>query len=102
MTTSKSCAHDKSSARRRSTRRRQAAALLGCPSDSGVEPVGAELSGSVLGVDDSGFFLGLKNPVNVSVSCVSRFFLGAVVLVDGFGVDILPSSVTFPSVGPVF
>ena len=58
--------------------------------------------GSVLGVDDSGFFLGLKNPVNVSASCVSRFFLGAVVLVDVFGVNLLPSSVTFPSVGPVF
>jgi hypothetical protein len=51
-------------------------------------------------VDDSGF-LGLKNPVNVSVSCVSRFFLGAVVLVDGFGVNMLPSSVTFPFVIPV-
>ena len=28
--------------------------------------------------------------------------MGAVVLVDGFGVNMLPSSVTFPSVGPVF
>ena len=59
--------------------------------------------GSELGVVDAGFFLGLRNPLNVSASCLNTFFLGDVVLLEVvFGVALLPSSVTSPSVGPEF
>ena len=59
--------------------------------------------GSELGVVDAGAFLGVRNPLNVSASCVNTFFLGDVVLLEVvFGVALLPSSVTSPSVGPEF
>ena len=62
--------------------------------------LGAESWGSELGVDDAGVFLPLRNPLNVSASCVNGFFFGEVVLVEVLGVALLPSSVTSPSVGP--
>ena len=59
--------------------------------------------GSELGVVDAGAFLGVRNPLNVSASRVNTFFLGDVVLLEVvFGVALLPSSVTSPSVGPEF
>ena len=59
--------------------------------------------GSELGVVDAGVFLGVRNPLNVSASRVNTFFLGDVVLLEVvFGVALLPSSVTSPSVGPEF
>jgi hypothetical protein len=65
-----------------------------------VEPLGVEPVGSELGVDGAGLVLGLKNPVTVSASSVNRFFFGGVVGFEVFGVALLPSSVTLPSVGP--
>ena len=62
--------------------------------------LGAESWGSELGVDDAGVFLPLRSPLNVSASCVNGFFFGEVVLVEGLGVALLPSSVTSPSDGP--
>jgi len=59
--------------------------------------------GPELGVVDAGFFLGVRNPLNVSANCVNKFFLGDVVLLEVvFGVALLPSSMTSPSVGPEF
>ena len=57
---------------------------------------------SELGVVGAGAFVPLRNPLRVSANRVNTFpFRGDVVL-PVFGVALLPSSVTSPSVGPDF
>ena len=77
MTSSKNCARNMSSARPRSTHSRQAALLVGpsdCPCE--VEPLGVGSLGSELGVDDAGFFLGPRNPLNCVCQLREHVFLG--------------------------
>jgi len=72
-----------------------------CPCE--VEPLGVGSVGPELGVVDAGFFLGVRNPLKVSANCVNKFFLGDVILLEVvFGVALLPSTMTSPSVGPEF
>lgn len=100
MTSWPTFARDMSSAKPHSTHSCQAALLVG-PSDWScvVEPLGVVPVGSELGGDGAGFVLGLKNPLTASASSVNTFFFGVVVGLDVFGVALLPSSVTLPSVG---